>query len=60
MIQDRVKARLARARANGKKLGRPKVSTNVERAIRQERKKGVGMIAIGKKLVWARASSNGL
>ena len=31
-------------------LGRPKVTTKVEHPIRPQRKKGVGMISIGKKL----------
>jgi DNA invertase Pin-like site-specific DNA recombinase len=50
MIQERVKAGLARAVANGKKLGRPKVSAQVERAILRERKKGIGMVKVAKKL----------
>ena len=35
MIQERVKAGLARASASGKKLGRPTISADVERAIRK-------------------------
>jgi hypothetical protein len=35
MIQERVKAGLARARASGKKLGRPTISADVEKAIRK-------------------------
>ncbi len=50
MIQERVKAGLARAKANGKTLGRPKVSAAVERAILCERRKGTGMVKIAKKL----------
>jgi len=47
MIQERVKAGLARARANGKTLGRPRVSIKIENAIRALRaeKKGIRKIA---------------
>src|SRR5258708_5648278 len=34
MIQERVRAGLARARAEGKQLGRPKIDERTERAIR--------------------------
>ena len=50
MIQERVKAGLARAKANGKTLGRPKVSAKIERAILRERKKGTGILKIAKRL----------
>ena len=50
MMQERIKAGLARAKANGKTLGRPKVSAAVERAIIRERKKGTGMVKVAKKL----------
>jgi DNA invertase Pin-like site-specific DNA recombinase len=41
MIQERVRAGLARARAEGKRLGRPKIADKTERAIRTAlRKKG--------------------
>jgi len=43
MIKDRVKAGLERAKAQGKVLGRPRVSNTVERSIRRERAKGKGM-----------------
>ena len=33
MIQERVRAGLARAKAEGKQLGRPKISPEIERAI---------------------------
>ncbi len=46
MIQERVKAGLERARAQGKVLGRPKVPPKVERAILKARKNGTGMVAI--------------
>jgi DNA invertase Pin-like site-specific DNA recombinase len=40
MIRDRVNAGLARAKAQGKTLGRPKISTEVERAIAEALKAG--------------------
>jgi len=40
MIRERVKAGLARAKANGKKLGRPRISVQTENAIRFARMKG--------------------
>ncbi len=42
MIQERVHAGLARARAEGKRLGRPKVSRKVEKAILAARTGGKG------------------
>ncbi len=50
MIQERVKAGLARARAQGKKLGRPRVSASVERKVRVARAKGIGIKRIARKL----------
>ena len=50
MIQERVKAGLARARAQGKKLGRPRVPASVERKVRVAGTKGMGMKAIARKL----------
>lgn len=50
MIVERVKAGLARARAQGKRIGRPKVPLQVERAIRQRRAKGIGMVKIAREL----------
>ncbi len=50
MIQERVKAGLARARAQGKKLGRPRVAASVERKVRTHRTRGMGMKAIARKL----------
>ena len=44
------KAGLERARAKGKRLGRPKVSKDVERRILRERQKGTGILAIAKQL----------
>ena len=43
MIQERVHAGLARARAEGKRLGRPRVSKKIERAILAARKQGKGI-----------------
>jgi len=50
MIQERVKAGLARARKEGKKLGRPPVSPEIEEKIRDARKKGLGMLKIARTL----------
>ena len=50
MIQERVKAGLARARKEGKTLGRPKVSPEVEAKIRDARKQGHGMLKISRTL----------
>ena len=50
MIQERVKAGLARARANGKVLGRPRVSASVERSIKKARRSGTGIRKIAREL----------
>jgi DNA invertase Pin-like site-specific DNA recombinase len=50
MIQERVKAGLARAKAQGKTLGRPKVARKTERAIRELRGKKMGKRKISKQL----------
>lgn len=50
MIQDRVKAGLARAKAQGKKLGRPRIAPSIERKVHAARTKGMGMKAIARKL----------
>ena len=50
MIQERVKAGLARARKQCKVLGRPKVSESTEADIRKLRATGMGMLAIAKEL----------
>jgi DNA invertase Pin-like site-specific DNA recombinase len=50
IIRERVNAGLARARANGTKLGRRPVKAAVEARIRQLRAKGDGILKIGKKL----------
>ena len=50
MIVERVKAGLKRARAEGKILGRPRVSAAVEAQVVALRKQGRGMRAIARKL----------
>jgi DNA invertase Pin-like site-specific DNA recombinase len=50
MIRERVKAGLERARAQGKRLGRPPVSADVEARIAELRGKGLGKIKIAKTL----------
>ena len=50
MISERVKSGLARAKSNGKTLGRPKVSVEREAQVLELRSQGMGMLAIGKKL----------
>ena len=50
IIRERINAGLQRARAQGKKLGRPKVSAKVEQAIRDARGEGMGMMKIAREL----------
>jgi len=50
MIQERVKAGLARAKADGTVLGRPKVGGGVEAAIQAARAEGKGIQKIAKEL----------
>lgn len=50
MIRDRVNAGLARARAQGKRLGRPKVSAATEAKIRELRATGMGTVKVAKTL----------
>jgi DNA invertase Pin-like site-specific DNA recombinase len=50
MIQSRVNAGLARAKANGVKLGRPKVTTKIEAAIRARLETGEGMGKVARTL----------
>jgi len=53
MIQERVKAGMARAKSKGTKsgnaIGRPAVSTDIEIQIRNLRAEGIGMLKIAKK-----------
>ena len=46
MIQERVKAGLERARAQGKRLGRPKVSRKTETAVRIALEQGKGILKV--------------
>jgi DNA invertase Pin-like site-specific DNA recombinase len=48
MIVERVQAGLRRARAQGKRLGRPQVGEKVEAAIRRELAKGRGIHAVAR------------
>jgi len=50
MISERVKAGLARTKAKGTKLGRPRTSPKTEAQILKLRDKGMGMLRIGKEL----------
>jgi DNA invertase Pin-like site-specific DNA recombinase len=50
IIQERVKAELARARQYGTKLGRRRVKPSVEATIRELRAKGDGILKIAKTL----------
>ena len=50
MIQERVKAGLSRAKAQGKTLGRPKVTKNVEKAVLSAREEGTGKRKIARQL----------
>ncbi len=49
-MRERVNAGLERARAEGKKLGRPRVSAEVEQAIRGARAQGKGMLKIAREI----------
>jgi DNA invertase Pin-like site-specific DNA recombinase len=50
MIRERINAGLARARANGTALGRPKVATEVERTAKRELAKGTGVLKVARLL----------
>jgi DNA invertase Pin-like site-specific DNA recombinase len=50
MIRERVNAGLARARAQGKKLGRPKVAPAVEQRVRASLTKGTGILKTARTL----------
>lgn len=50
MIQDRVNAGLARARAQGKRLGRPTVGAGMEAKVRDLRASGMGIVKVAKTL----------
>lgn len=50
MIQERVKAGLARAKEEGRKLGRPTIGTDMEARIRALRAQGMGIVKVAKTL----------
>ena len=50
MIQERVKAGLARAKAQGKRLGRPTVGPEIEARIRQLHADGMGVLKVARTL----------
>src|SRR3954470_8190093 len=50
MIRERVNAGLARARAGGKRLGRPRVGADLERRVRELRGAGKGVKAVAREL----------
>jgi len=50
MIQERVRAGLNRARSQGKRLGRPKVTAKTEQAILSARASGIGIKKVAKQL----------
>ena len=65
LIRDRTKAGLARAKANGKRLGRPRKRVNMERA-HELRSQGLGYRKIAEELgitrptLWARLKKEGV
>lgn len=50
IIQERIKSGLARAKANGRRLGRKPVSAEVEENIRKARLTGLGILRIAREL----------
>jgi DNA invertase Pin-like site-specific DNA recombinase len=50
MVRERVNAGLARARAQGTRLGRPRVGAGVERRVRELRAAGKGIKAVAREL----------
>ena len=50
MIRDRVNAGLSRAKANGKRLGRPSLSGDMEEKVRALRKSGMGIVKVASTL----------
>lgn len=50
IIQERIKSGLARAKAEGRRLGRPRVGAEVEAAILRERANGKGMRRVARDL----------
>ncbi len=50
MIRERVNSGLARAKAQGKRLGRPPISSKIEGEIRTARKEGKGILRIAREI----------
>jgi len=50
MIRQRIKAGLKRAVAQGVKLGRPKIDSTIERKVRKQLAKGMGILKVAKSL----------
>jgi DNA invertase Pin-like site-specific DNA recombinase len=50
MLRERAFAGLTRARAQGKAIGRPRAKGATEKRIRELRAKGLGILAIGRRL----------
>jgi DNA invertase Pin-like site-specific DNA recombinase len=50
MIQERISAGLQRAKAEGKKLGRPRIPVETEQAIRKARAQGKGILKIAREV----------
>ena len=50
MIQERISAGLQRAKAEGKKLGRPRIPVETEQAIRRARAQGKGILKIAREV----------
>ncbi|CAN7154227.1 recombinase family protein [Devosia sp. LjRoot3] len=50
MIQERVNAGLSRAKSQGKKLGRPTLSGEIEAKVRALRAEGIGVVKVAKSL----------
>lgn len=50
LIRERIRAGLSRARAEGKRLGRPRLGPEIEAKIRVERRKGTGIRRIAAQL----------
>jgi DNA invertase Pin-like site-specific DNA recombinase len=48
MIRQRISAGLSRAKAQGKRLGRPKVPSAVERRVQRHLAKGMGILKVAK------------
>src|SRR2546423_6987117 len=50
MIRQRIKAGLKRAVAQGVKLGRPKIDSAIERKVRKQLAKGIGIVKVARSL----------